>query len=467
MKLRRSLGFTLIELIIVIGILGSITAIAAPNVLGTRDTAEEEACRDQMDFILQGFQNEQLYPDSDYAFVSVTDGTAEDGVHQLDKYIAKAIDPAGIAEIGFEDPVTCPSGTTDYVAAVGDDGRLYVYCNEHEVFSHTGLRGRAPKVDPTVYDTGDGWTGYDDNMIVGDHESLLPRPIPSEYFHMEIKVRLVLYDDGVVEEGLPPYDEVDNPSYEYRYMDPEYYWPINTDYYAVNIIDADSGENEDNEFDADRPKAYDLGTYNPTNEDLFFGMVIDYQDHGEQTNFTSNALEVKNVNSNAGLDMELDLVERDEFNSQESSHATHERNLMDSEGDWFIIDVIEVPEDEQPDPTQDMKRMVIHMQQDPDKNDESHFAVIFDALVPIADPDKKVQFAFFIGKRDVENSTKVGQYYMDSYPTPVQAWIQEWGQDFVDYGDSNPYKDWIQVEYKGYDGSGEGIIPDLDLPQAE
>jgi prepilin-type N-terminal cleavage/methylation domain-containing protein len=41
MKLRRSIGFTLIEVLLVIGLLGSVTAIAAPNLFGTKDNAEE------------------------------------------------------------------------------------------------------------------------------------------------------------------------------------------------------------------------------------------------------------------------------------------------------------------------------------------------------------------------------------------------------------------------------------------
>lgn len=459
MKLRRNLGFTLIEVLLIIGLLGSVTAIAAPNFLGAKDNAEEEACQDQMDFILSGFQTEQLYPDSPYAFAEL-EGTEEDraGEALLNKFIDLAINPDSSDQVGFPDHVVCPSGDTDYEAWVEGD-RLYVHCKVHDVLSHASLGPRPLKTDPTVYDTGDGWTSTDNNMIVGDHESLMPLPIESEYYHMEIKVRLVLYDDGIYEEGGNPSISEEDPAFEYRYKDPEYYWPINTAFYSVDTINADEGENAENGFEADRPRGYDLGNYNPTNEELFFGMIIDYQEDGEETNFTSNSLEIKNVISNANLDMELDLVERDEFNSTESSHVTHERNLMDTEGDWFIIDVLELP-------NPDMKRMVIHMQQEPEDEMDSHFKVIFDAEVPVANQEEKVDFAFFIGKRDVENSTKVGRYYTESYPTPVQAWIQTWNRDFDDQDQAeNLYTYWIDREYMGYPGSEGATIPYLPYPE--
>jgi len=449
MKLRRSLGFTLIELIIVIGILGSITAIAAPNVLGTKDTAEEEACQDQMDFILQGFQNEQLYPDSEYAFTSVTE---DDGVKKLNDYIALAINPATSNQVDFPEHVTCPSGDTRYEADIGDDGRLYVYCPVHNVHSHTGLRGRAPKVDPTVYDTGDGWTGTDSNWIIGDHESFFVLPLEDEYYHAEIGFRFVLYDDGVDKDDEVPADPDDpaypdtpdtpekNPLYEYRYDDPDWYWPIplqdtvppgSDSYYSVTAI-YDSG-------DPDRPAGYDLDTYNPTNEELTFSVIIDYQEEGDELAFTSNALEIKNVNSNAGLDMDLDLVKQSEFSPDDTTHADHERDLFDDVSDWIIVDVV---------PYNDThKHMYIHML---DKNGE--FKNIFDGVVevPVASEEMgDVQFAFFVGKRALikEKNLINGLYYPDAYPTPVQVWVTDWFTDF--HGD---YEAWYINEYAGYSG---------------
>lgn len=428
MKLRRSLGFTLIELLVIIGILGSITAIAAPNILGAQDNAEEIACQDQMDFILQGFQNEQLYPDSIYAFTEVTES---DGVDKLDKYIDKAINPATFNEINFEDYVACPSEDTQYEAAILED-RLYVYCPVHDVYSHTGLRGRAPKVDTTVYDTGDGWTGVDGNWIIGDHESFFVLPLEDEYYHAEIGFRFVLYDDGTDEEG--------DPIYEYRYNDPDWYWeiplketvPLGSDsYYDVKAVDHDS--------DPNRPAGYDLTTYNPTDEELTFSVIIDYQEEGEELAFTSNALEIKNVNSNAQLDMDLDLVKQSVFSPDDTTHADHERDLFDDVSDWIIVDVVPY--------TETHKHMYVHML---DKN--GVFRNIFDGAieVPVASEEMgDVQFAFFVGKRAIVKDKKLinGLYYPDAYPTPVQVWITDWVTDF--HGEYGP---WYTNEYAGYTG---------------
>jgi len=424
MKLRRSLGFTLIELLVVIGILGTITAVAAPNVLGTRDNAEEIACQDQMDFILQGFQNEQLYPDSPYAY-----GELVEGESLLNDYIALAINPATSNQVDFPDHVACPSGDTQYQAAIQGD-RLYVYCPVHEVYSHTGLKARPLKTDPTVYDTGDGWTGTDNNWIIGDHESFFVLPLEDEYYHAEIGFRFVLYDDGTDEDG--------DPIYEYRYDDPDWYWEIplketvpagSDSYYDVTVVDHPT--------DPDRPAGYDLATYNPTNEELTFSVIIDYQEEGEELAFTSNALEIKNVNSNAQLDMDLDLVKQSSFSPDDTTHADHERDLFDDVSDWIIVDVV---------PYNDThKHMYIHML---DKNNE--FKNIFDGAVevPVASEEMgDVKFAFFVGKRALIKEKKLinGLYYPDAYPTPVQVWITDWYTDF--HGDYSPY---YTIEYAGY-----------------
>lgn len=444
MKLRKNLGFTLIELLIIIGILGSITAIAAPNILGTKDSAEEEACRDQMDFILQGFQNEQLYPDSLYAFTEVT---AADGVDALDRYIAKAIDPSGIEDIGFEDPVVCPSGNTDYVAAIGDGGLLYVKCNTHDTYSHTGLRGRAPKVDPTVYDTGDGWTGRDDNWIIGDHESFFTMPLETQYYHLEIGFQMIKYDDG---------DGINTIGYDYDFGDPEWFWEIPT---ARTVTDGSSAfYNVSETVDpiTNRAEKYDLDQYNGTNEGLTFAMVIDYQETDDGLNFSANSLQIKNVNSNALDKMDLDIMKDSGFDPEETTPVTHQRDMFDNQLDWIIIDVVEQEEGSQ------YKTMYIHMQQA-----DGSFTQLFNEDVPLANPDDgTIQFAFFVGKRAESHSNELlnGVYYPDAYPTPIQVYVGSYELDTDGYHAPSelPYEIWYgpEKEYEGF----EAYLPNIGPP---
>ncbi len=443
MKLRRSLGFTLIELIIVIGILGSITAIAAPNVLGSKDTAEEEACRDQMDFLLQGFQNEQLYPDSEYAFTSVTE---DDGVKKLNDYIDLAIDPATSNQVDFPDHVTCPSGDTQYEAYIGDDGLLYVHCPVHDVYSHTGLRGRAPKTDPTVYDTGDGWTGRDDNWIIGDHENFFVMPMESQYYHMEIGFQMIKYDDG---------DGLCTLGYDYDRDDPDWFWPIPT---ARIVTDGSAfyTVNETPSSGPGRAEYYTLDSYNGTNDGLTFAMVVDYQETADGLNFSANSLQIKNVNSNALDKMDLDVMKDSGFDPEETTPVVHQRDMFDDKLDWIIIDVVQQEEGS------DYKTMYIHMQQADDS-----FVQLFCENVPVADPELgDVEFAFFVGKRAESKNNELlnGVYYPDAYPTPIQVYMDTCFIDFDGYHEASEkqYSYWYSeaIQYEDF----ENHLPDRDPP---
>lgn len=437
MKLRRNLGFTLIEVILIIGLLGSVTAIAAPNFFSAKDNAEEEACQDQMDFILSGFQTEQLYPDSLYAYAEL----AGDGDDKLDAYIDLAINPATSDQVGFPDHVVCPSEDTQYEAQIQED-RIYVYCPVHDVLSHASLGPHPLKTDPTVYDTGNGWTSTDNNWIIGDHESFFVLPLEDEYYHAEIGFRFVLYDDGVNEDGKDPVDGRPSPDqdplYEYQYDDSDWFWkiPIKEDvpagsdsYYEVTVVDHPT--------DPDRPAGYNLTTYNPTNEELTFSVIIDYQEEGEELAFTSNALEIKNVNSNAQLDMDLDLVKQSIFSPDDTTHADHERDLFDDISDWMIVDVVPYSDTH--------KHMYIHM-----LDKDGIFRNIFGGAVevPVASEDMgDVQFAFFVGKRAIIKDKKLinGLYYPDAYPTPVQVYITDWFTD-----SQEDYSGWYDNDYEGY-----------------
>ncbi|BES66691.1 hypothetical protein SANA_31300 [Gottschalkiaceae bacterium SANA] len=423
MLVRRRRGFTLVELLIILGLLGSIITIAAPSIFGVEGKAKTEACQDQMDFIVNGFQTEQFNNKSPYAFDTLADGEIK-----LNAYIAKAIDSSEYINIGFNDQVICPSDRSTAYEAASKDGQLYVYCLTHKVYSHGSLSPRPSKTESTKYTAMDGWTAADNNWIVGDHESFFVLPIESQYYHMEIGFQLVLYDDGN--------DDGNDPIYEYQYDDPDWYLEIPTNYYSVKELPNGT---------TSRPEGYDLATYNATNQDLSFALAIDFQETEGGINFSSNALELKNVNSNALDQVNLDIMKESEFDPELTVNKVHQRDLFDGETDWLLIDIV---------PKSDtMKTMVVHMM-----DADNQFRPLFETDVPVADESLgDIKFAFFMGKRSesIDPKLKNGIYYADAYPTPVQVNMKNWEIDYdTEHEESGkPYSFWYSnpINYSGFD----------------
>ena len=68
-------GFTLVEVIITVSIIGILLAIAIPNMVGYRKGAEREGCQDQMRSILSAIEEARLERDYDVLETLKTDGT--------------------------------------------------------------------------------------------------------------------------------------------------------------------------------------------------------------------------------------------------------------------------------------------------------------------------------------------------------------------------------------------------------
>lgn len=438
-------GFTLIELIIVIALLTSVTAVAAPSFFSTEDKAEMEACQDQMDFILNGFQSYQYDSESIYSYREVTDGQA-----RLTTFINNATDPVLYAAAGFTEQVQCPSGlTTEYQAVIQDD-KLYVYCSTHDVYSHAFLTGRPVPPDTTVYTNLDKWTNTDDNWIVGDHESFFVLPIEDQYYHMEIGFQLFKYDDGDEKKG----DDADDPVYDYHYSDDDWYQPIPTEYYDVNSLKITDSDDEG------RPYGYVLDNINL---ELAFALAIDFQETDDGYDFSSNALELKNINSNAAEELTVDIAENSIFSPDTSLDKEHNRQFFDTITDWIIVDIVENDYAESVPMENREKTMYVHM-----LDDDNVFQQLFVTNVPVADSEEApIRFAFFMGKyyegvaANNEKNVKDGKYYSDAYPSPVQVMVKNWIVDYdgTDEVTGRVYEDWYDTEkYSGYEISHPYIL---------
>ncbi len=95
LKTKRIQAFTLVEIMIVVAIIGLLAAIAIPNMVKARNTAQANACINnmrQIDNAIQSFALENNKKDSD----AVTD-------NDVRVYIKGSVMP------------TCPAGNTAYV----------------------------------------------------------------------------------------------------------------------------------------------------------------------------------------------------------------------------------------------------------------------------------------------------------------------------------------------------------------
>jgi hypothetical protein len=266
---------------------------------------------------------------------------------------------------------------------------------------------------------------------------------------MEIGFQLFKYDDGDEGEG----DDVDDPVYDYHYSDRDWYQPIPTDHYPENSLHI-TGKGEDG-----RPFGYDLDN---VNLDLAFALAVDFQETADGYDFSSNALELKNINSNAAEEVTVDIAENSEFSPDTSLNKEHNRQFFDSQVDWIIIDIVPIDESTKYDVGAE-KRMYVHML---DAN--NIFQQVFVTNVPVADPNEaNVKFAFFMGKyyagidSNNEKNIKNGIYYSDAYPSPVQVMIKNWIVDYdgIDDKTGHLYSYWYDSEkYDGYNASHGYII---------
>lgn len=126
-RMSKSKGFTLVEIMIVVAIIGIIIAIAVPGFIRARATSRMRACQENLTKIEGAIEQlaleRNLAPTSSVTQAQLTDGnTPGDGNGILKRW---PIEPSGgsyvlAATIGTNPPITCDTGLPGHnLAAVG------------------------------------------------------------------------------------------------------------------------------------------------------------------------------------------------------------------------------------------------------------------------------------------------------------------------------------------------------------
>ena len=104
--LKNDKGFTLVELMVVLVIIGILVAIAVPIYNKTQDKAKETACQANLRILEGAVAQYQL--DNDGALPSTLDNLS-DYIKDVDNLECPS---GGDYTIGTDDAVTCPNGHT-------------------------------------------------------------------------------------------------------------------------------------------------------------------------------------------------------------------------------------------------------------------------------------------------------------------------------------------------------------------
>ena len=123
-------GFTLVEVMITVSIIGILLAIAIPNMVGYRKGAEREGCQDQMRSILSAIEEARLERDYDVLSAVQTSGTIDAlvtgtvGGNYKNKYLPESFG--------------CPSGGAAYSVSYDSDSDTWtVTCPNAASKGHT------------------------------------------------------------------------------------------------------------------------------------------------------------------------------------------------------------------------------------------------------------------------------------------------------------------------------------------
>ena len=121
-------GFTLVEVIITVSIIGILLAIAIPNMVGYRKGAEKEGCQDQMRSILSAIEEARLERDYNVLNTLETSGTID--------VLVTGTESGNFKNKYLPEAITCPSGGAYSVSHDSTSDTWSVTCPNAESKGH-------------------------------------------------------------------------------------------------------------------------------------------------------------------------------------------------------------------------------------------------------------------------------------------------------------------------------------------
>ncbi|BES66685.1 hypothetical protein SANA_31240 [Gottschalkiaceae bacterium SANA] len=186
LNLKEKLGFTLIEVLLVLALLGSAIALAVPNFMDAFDGSKDKADAAQMDFLLNGFQSRQapfydshtnLYDMLNPAYAN-EDGT-QDAEQALNLYLRDVLNPS--SEVYIEgvqcvtkEQATMNDGSSVFKAESNND-KLWISCKLDNNRSNAEIRIPEPQSEDNEYSAGANIRWGDSLLYIGDFENLEAR----------------------------------------------------------------------------------------------------------------------------------------------------------------------------------------------------------------------------------------------------------------------------------------------------
>ena len=122
-------GFTLIEVVITVAIIGILLAIAVPSMTGYRKGAEREGCQDQMRTILSAIEEARLERDYNVLNTLETSGTID--------VLVTGTESGNFKNKYLPEAITCPSGGAYSVSHDSTSDTWSVTCPNAESKGHT------------------------------------------------------------------------------------------------------------------------------------------------------------------------------------------------------------------------------------------------------------------------------------------------------------------------------------------